>query len=69
MNPLLKQTSQIANVLNAIKIGNVNDIAMSMLSNNPQFRQFYDANKNKPIEQVCSENGLNLDDIKKLLQK
>ena len=55
-NPL-SQMTQLAKMLNG---GNPQQFAMNMIQNNPQFKQFYEANKNKTIDQIASENGIDL---------
>ena len=56
MNPL-SQMTQLAQMLNG---GNPQQFAMNMMQSNPKFKQFYEANKNKTIDQIASENGIDL---------
>ena len=75
MNPLFMamnnkggKINQTANILNMLKSGNPAQIAQQMIQNNPQFRQFVEANKGKTPEQVAQENGINLDEIRRLMK-
>ena len=70
MNPLMsainvKSTPQnnILQILQMLKSGNPEQIARNMMQNNPQFRQFVEANKGKSPEQVAKENGIDLNKI------
>lgn len=51
--------SQIASIKNMLEGKNPDDIYNNMLQNNPQFRDFIEANKGKSIEQIARENGIN----------
>lgn len=75
MNPLFMamnnkggKINQATNILNMLKSGNPAQIAQQMIQNNPQFRQFVEANKGKTPEQVAQENGINLDEIRRLMR-
>ena len=75
MNPLFMamnnkggKINQTAHILNMLKSGNPAQIAQQMIQNNPQFRQFVEANKGKTPEQVAQENGINLDEIRRLMR-
>lgn len=74
MNPLLdklspvKKMNLITDIVSAIKKGNANQIALDMMKKNPEFRDFYEKNKDKPIKQVANEYGVNIDHIKKILK-
>lgn len=75
MNPLFMamnnkggKINQTTNILNMLKSGNPAQIAQQMIQNNPQFRQFVEANKGKTPEQVAQENGINLDEIRRLMR-
>ena len=65
MGSVLDRVSAIKSMISG---KNPNDVLNTMLQTNPQFAQFYDANKNKPIEQIASENGVNLDTLKSLFK-
>lgn len=59
---LLSQIQSINNMLNG---KNPDELFKQLMQNNPQFRQFYEANKNKTPEQIAQENGI---DLTKLLK-
>lgn len=59
---LLSQIQSINNMLNG---KNPDELFTQLMQNNPQFRQFYEANKNKTPEQIAKENGI---DLTKLLK-
>ena len=68
MNPLMmamqganspvNKMGQVANLMKMLRSGNPEQIAQQMMQNNPQFRQFVEANKGKTPEQVAKEYGL-----------
>lgn len=60
-NNLLSQISQIKNM-----VAGKNPDAMfsDLYNNNPQFRQFVDANKGKSPEQIAQENGIDINLLK-----
>jgi signal-transduction protein with cAMP-binding, CBS, and nucleotidyltransferase domain len=39
---------------------NPDELFKQLMQNNPQFRQFYEANKDKTPEQIAKENGIDL---------
>lgn len=55
--------SQIAGIARMLKSGNPEQIAQSLMQQNPQFRAFVEANKGKSPEQVARENGVDLGQI------
>lgn len=54
-------------IINSLKGKNINDVALNMLNTNPQFKQFYEENKNKTIEEVAKNNGIDLSLIRQFL--
>lgn len=62
-NSPMNKMGQVANVLKMLRSGNPDQIAQQMMKNNPQFRQFVEANKGKTPEQVAKENGIDLNQI------
>lgn len=63
-----QQGNNMLTMLNNIKsMGNPQTLAQNMMMNNPQFKQFFELNKNKPIEQIAQENGIDLYMFKSLL--
>lgn len=74
MNPLMmamqnakNPTGNMMGVLQLLKSGNPEQIARQMMQNNPQFRQFIEANRGKTPEQVARENGIDLDRFKHMI--
>lgn len=62
-NPMLQKMNMIKNMMN----GSPQTMFENMLNTNPQFQQFYNANKNKTIEQIASENGIDYQMFKSFL--
>lgn len=61
-NPMNKM-GQFSNLMKMLRSGNPEQIAQQMMQNNPQFRQFVEANKGKTPEQVAREHGIDLNAI------
>jgi len=59
---LLSQVQSINNMLNG---KNPDELFKQLMQNNPQFRQFYEANKDKTPEQIAKENGIDLTNLLK----
>ena len=59
---LLSQIQSINNMLNG---KNPDELFKQLMQNNPQFRQFYEANKDKTPEQIAKENGIDLTNLLK----
>lgn len=51
--------SQIVQIKNMLEGKNADEVFNDMMKNNPQFRQFIEANKGKSVEQIAKENGIN----------
>ena len=51
--------SQIVQIKNMLEGKNTDEVFNDMFKNNPQFRQFVEANKGKSVEQIAQENGIN----------
>ena len=51
--------SQIVQIKNMLEGKNTDEVFDDMMKNNPQFRQFVEANKGKSVEQIARENGIN----------
>lgn len=66
MNPLFQAMSgggkmqQVSGLMQMLKSGNPQQIAMQMMQTNPQFRQFMEQNKGKDPMQIAKENGIDL---------
>ena len=67
VNPLLQAMMGNNQILNLLKSKNPEQIAMELLQNNRDFKNFMEANKNKTPEQVAKEHGLDLEALKKML--
>lgn len=69
MNPLFQAMSgggkmqQVAGLMQMLKSGNPQQIAMQMMQTNPQFRQFMEQNKGKDPMQIAREHGIDLNKI------
>lgn len=66
-NSPMNKMGQFANVLKMLRSGNPDQIAQQMMQNNPQFRQFVEANKGKTPEQVAREHGIDLSQFKSMM--
>lgn len=66
-NSPMNKMGQVANVLKMLRSGNPEQIAQQMMQNNPQFRQFVEANKGKTPEQVAKEHGIDLNQFKNMM--
>lgn len=77
MNPLMmamqgasapvNKMGQIANLMKMLQSGNPEQAFQQMMQNNPQFRQFVEANRGKTPEQVARENGIDLSQFKNMM--
>lgn len=73
MNPLMQamqganspfgKIGQVSGIMHMLKSGNPEQVAQQMMQNNPQFRQFVEANKGKTPEQVAKEYGIDLNAV------
>ena len=72
MNPLMQSMGQVqpnngtaplGNIFRMLKSGNSEQIAMSLMQRNPQFRAFMDANRGKSPEQVAKHYGVDLNAV------
>ena len=64
--------NNMLNVLNGVKAmsqGNVQGMARMMMNSNPQFAQFVNQNKGKSFEQIASENGIDVNQLKSILNR
>lgn len=58
---------RLINIARMVKSGNPEQIAQRLMMQNPQFRQFVEANRGKNPEQVAKEHGFDLSAIMKQL--
>ena len=66
-NSMLKQ-NDLLGMVSALKNGDPEVMARQMMSSNPQFRRFVEANQGKSPEQVARENGIDFDSVRNLLR-
>lgn len=62
---ILSQFNQIRNMLSG---KNPDDMYNQLMKNNPQFRQFVEANANKTPQQIASENGIDFNTIEQFMK-
>lgn len=67
-NPFLSRISNVQSLIHSMQGQNPDVIMQNLLNNNSQFKSFYEANKNKSLEQICSENGIDMSLIRQLLK-
>lgn len=59
--------SSAMQIMNLLRSGNPNQMLNQMISNNPQFRDFYEKNKNKSVEQIASDYGVDIGMVRNIL--
>lgn len=75
MNPLLQNNAlsgsnliqNASKIISMMKGQNVEIVMKQMLQNNPQFRQFYEQNKDKSLDQIATDYGVDMNLIRQLL--
>ena len=76
MNPIISMLnnsnqgnllSRINQIKNLISGNSTDDIFKSMMTNNPQFKNFVESNRGKTAEQIAAENNIDLSALKKLI--
>lgn len=77
MNPLMaamqsasrpaNRMGQVASLMKMLQSGNPEQAFQQMMQNNPQFRQFVEANRGKTPEQVAQEHGIDLSQLKSMM--
>lgn len=55
--------ASLAHIMQMLRSGNPEQIAKSLMQQNPQFRAFVEANKGKSPEQVAREHGVDLSSL------
>lgn len=50
-------------------IQNPQAMAQNLMNSNPQFKSFIEQNKNKSVDQIAKENGIDLSALSSLLKK
>lgn len=66
-NGIMGKLGQIAQITQVMRSGNSEQLLKTMLDNNAKLSKFVKENKNKPLEQICGENGLNVKDVQATL--
>lgn len=56
----LNSFGKIQQIMNMLRGGNPAEIAANMARQNPEFAKFVEANKNKSVEQLANEYGIDL---------
>lgn len=67
MSQPVQPQNNLVNIIQMLKSGNPEQIAMNLMQKNPQFRQFVEANKGKSPEQVAKEHGVDLSQFKNMI--
>lgn len=67
-NSIFGGLGQINDVVRMLKSGNPQEFAENLIKTNPEFARFYEANKDKSVEQLLRDNGVKLDTIMQLLK-
>lgn len=63
-----QQNNKIQNALSMLQgIKNPAQMAQNMMAKNPQFKSFVEQNQGKSVDQIASENGIDLSQFKSLL--
>lgn len=62
-NPALSNFAQISSIINMLRSGNPQQIAINLMQKNPQFKNFINLNKGKSPDQVANEYGINLNQL------
>lgn len=74
MNPILQMlniqnpTNNVMGLINALKQGNPDYMFQQMIKNNPQFKSFVDANKDKTVQEIADSYGIDINTISQLLR-
>lgn len=59
--------AQIRQAAEAIRTGNADAFAEQLAKNNPAFAQFLNSNRGKTTEQILHDNGVNAEDLRRIL--
>lgn len=66
MSQPVQPQNNLVNVIQMLKSGNPEQIAMNLMQRNPNFKAFVDANRGKSPEQVAKEHGVDLSQFKNM---
>lgn len=58
--------NNLVSIIQMLKSGNPEQIAMNLMQRNPNFKAFVDANRGKSPEQVAKEHGVDLSQFKNM---
>lgn len=67
MSQPVQPQNNLVSIIQMLKSGNPEQIAMNLMQKNPQFKQFVEANKGKSPEQVAKEHGVDLSQFKNMI--
>jgi len=67
-NSPLNGMLQLKEMISAIRSKDANLVALNMLKTNPQFRSFYEQNKDLSVEQIASKYNIDLNMVRDLLK-
>lgn len=68
LNSPLNNLSKIQQIMNMLRGGNPAEIAANMARANPDFARFVEANRNKSVEELANEYGIDLNMINSLIR-
>ena len=63
MSQPVQPQNNLVSIIQMLKSGNPEQIAMNLMQRNPNFKAFVDANRGKSPEQVAKENGIDLNAV------
>ena len=66
MSQPVQPQNNLAVIIQMLKSGNPEQIAMNLMQRNPNFKAFVDANRGKSPEQVAKEHGVDLSQFKNM---
>lgn len=66
MSQPVQPQNNLVNIIQMLKSGNPEQIAINLMQRNPQFKAFVDANRGKSPEQVAKEHGVDLSQFKNM---
>lgn len=58
----------LAMLKNMLSTKTPNELFNELMQNNPKFKQFYEDNKDKTVEQVAKENNIDLNMVRAFLK-
>lgn len=67
MSQPVQPQNNLVSIIQMLKSGNPEQIAMNLMQRNPNFKAFVDANRWKSPEQVAKEHGIDLSQFKNMI--